>query len=74
MFDGAVQGAGQTASEFSMENTADTALELYSGLRNYDTTARHEDYSVWTNTLLMIESEWEIMTNTARSVIDAFEP
>ncbi len=73
-YDRLVQGARQTASEFSMENTADTALELYSGLRNYDTTARHEDYSVWTNTLLMIESEWEIMTNTARSVIDAFEP
>ena len=72
-YDRLVQGARQTASDFSMENTADTALELYAGLRNYNSTRRPEDYSVWTSTLLMIESEWEIMTNTARSVIDAFE-
>ncbi len=67
------QGAKQTANAFSMENTADKALELYARLHSGKTTARNEDYSAWTNTLLVLESEWDIMTSTARSVIDAFD-
>ena len=67
------QGARQTASEFSMENTAKTALELYKRLKSYHSGDRLDDYSAWTNTLQVLESEWEIMTSTARSVIDAFD-
>ena len=67
------QGARQTASEFSMENTAKTALELYKRLKSYHSGDRLDDYSAWTNTLQVLESEWEIMASTARSVIDAFD-
>lgn len=67
------RGASQTASEFSMEKTADKALELYSALQDSNYGDRLDDYSAWTSTLQVLESEWEIMTSTARSVIDAFD-
>ncbi len=54
----------QTAKDFSMEKTANKAISLYSALRDYDATHRHLDYPIWTETLKLFESEWEILMNT----------
>lgn len=67
-----VNGARSTAERFSMHRTADTALELYSRMQNAQPAQhRQPDYSIWTNAMTTIESEWQLAKSTARSVVDA---
>ncbi|NND90301.1 MAG: glycosyltransferase [Granulosicoccus sp.] len=67
------QGARQTAERFSMEKTASTALALYAGLLRRHLPERQDDYSVWSEAVAVVESEWELVKSTARSAIDALD-
>lgn len=62
-----------TAERFSMVHTANKALELYSRLRNYDAAHRHPEYSVWTDTMHVLESEWNMVKSTFRSAAEAVD-
>ena len=43
-----------------METTANTALELYSRLRNYNVAHRTPDYPLWVDAMHVFESEWTV--------------
>lgn len=67
------RGAQRTAQKFSMEKTANTALELYSRLRNYNVAHRHPDYPAWVDALHVLGSEWELLKSAVDAAADAFE-
>ena len=67
------RGARQTAYDFSMENTADAALQHYARLCSDNLVHRHEDYATWTNIVNIMETDWDIVSNTTRALIDAVD-
>jgi len=72
-YDRLSRGARYTAERGSIEFTANTALELYSRLRNYNTAHRVPDYPLWVDALHVLRSEMEIFKSTAQSVAESFE-
>jgi len=72
-YDRLSRGARRTAEKYSMESTANTALELYSRLRNYDLAHRAVDYPLWVDTLHVIKSELEILKSTAQSFSESIK-
>ena len=65
------KGAIKTANDFSMETTADTALESYARLLYQSLEHRHEDYAAWTNIMNVMETDWDIVKSTTRALYDA---
>lgn len=73
-YDRLSRGARYTAERFSIETSANVALELYSRLRNYNAAHRAVDYPLWVDTLHVIKSELEILKSTTQSFSESFEP
>lgn len=65
-----VEGALQTADEFSMPSTATTALKLYRSLIRRGRTGIHGD-DMWSAAQRRIEEEWKIWENVANAVTHA---
>lgn len=68
------RAARYKASRFSMVETAETALELYSRLRRYEAAHRQQDFPAWVDALHVAESEWKLLGNTLRSAAEALRP
>jgi len=51
--------AKATAVEFSMQHSADKALEHFQKLQQKSLKHRHREYHSWTSALNLIEAEWE---------------
>ncbi len=66
-----VAGAKCRADQFSMHKTADMALQHYSRLQHDDALAPRPDFPVWTDTVAVFQSEWQLAKSTARSAMDA---
>lgn len=62
------RGAKNTARRFSMVKSANTALELYSRLRNYNAAHRQTGYLQWVNAIHVMESELELLKSTVRAL------
>ncbi|MBT8124968.1 MAG: hypothetical protein KJO81_09110, partial [Gammaproteobacteria bacterium] len=48
-----------TAVEFSMQHSADKALEHFQKLQQKSLKHRHQEYHSWTSALNLIEAEWK---------------
>jgi 1,2-diacylglycerol 3-alpha-glucosyltransferase len=72
-YDTLSRGAKHTAQEFSMVNTANTALELYSRLRNYNAAHRSVDYPRWIDAIHTIQSEMELLKSTTNALADSIK-
>lgn len=59
--------ARRTAYEFSLTRSADKALACFKGLKNQSLSNRHEEYTIWTQTMRTIESEWERIKELAEA-------
>ncbi|MBL28884.1 MAG: glycosyl transferase family 1 [Rhodospirillaceae bacterium] len=55
-------GARQSAENFSMERCADKALALYAGLLETGFDIRPDEFSVWTDALRKIRTEWDLLS------------
>ena len=61
-YDEWVQGALTTANEFSIENTAASAIRLYEQLiQQHDIT--HRSHDAWSEAMRRLSEEWKIWTN-----------
>ena len=67
------RGACHTAEAFSMENTANTALELYSRLRDYDAAHRNIDYPKWVDAIHLMQSEFELLKSTTGALAESIK-
>lgn len=68
-----VQNAKQTARRFSIETTAEQALNLYDRLRRETISDTPKDDSLWHTSLEQIKAEWEVFTNFSSAVTSAFQ-
>lgn len=68
------RGAKNTARVYSMENTANTALELYSRLRNYNAAHRPTQYPNWVDTIHIMQSEFELFKSTTSALAESIRP
>jgi len=59
------RGARKTAGVFSMEKSANTALELYSRLRNYNAAHRQIEYPRWVDAIHLLQSEMKLLKSTS---------
>ena len=65
------RGAKNTARVYSMENTANTALELYSRLRNYNAAHRPAQYPNWVDAIHVMQSEFELFKSTTGALAES---
>jgi len=61
-----------TAAEFSMERSANKALALYKNIRGNEFVHKHGEYNVWTGTLRLIKTEWNVLKAVAGATGAAF--
>ena len=63
-----------TAVEFSMQHSADKALEHFQRLNQQSLSHRHSEYYSWTSALHFIEAEWERIKELTDAVGAAINP
>ncbi len=71
------QAALKTAGEFSMQCTADKALEYYQALLSGALTSKTEEDAAWERVLSLIKVQWEItkgLTEAAGAALRSGEP
>jgi len=56
------QAALETATDFSMDRSAEKALALYGRLRERELAARPDEFGVWTEALRKIRTEWDLLS------------
>lgn len=61
------KGALATAEEFSLDNSAKKALDIYQSLIDADVKHRHGNHDLWSGLLPLIEAEWELVKTYAES-------
>ncbi len=66
------QALKRTADKFSMNHSAQRALNLYTTLRSEQPCPKDTEDSLWNTALRVIEEEWKIWENIAHSAEAAF--
>ncbi len=66
--------AEATAVEFSMQRSADKALEHYQRIKSQSLSSRNEEYFSWASALNFIEAEWERLKGITDAVGAAINP
>ena len=62
------KNARDTATEFSIQRSADKALEHFHKLQQKSLKHRHHEYHSWTSALNLIEAEWERIKKLSEAV------
>lgn len=63
-----------TARKFSLEKSADKALDLYEGIRDTEFINRQKEYSTWQAVTGMIKAEWHIVKTLFEAADAAINP
>jgi len=66
-----VAGARKTAESFSMQRSAQSALDCFANLRRQAATSAGEDQQVWEQLMGRIKAEWQILSSLASAGDDA---
>ena len=69
-----IKNAKKTAKEFSMQCSADKALEQFEKLKHKTLTHRQKEYHSWTSALNLMEAEWERIKEITEAFGAAFAP
>lgn len=69
-----IKQARATAVEFSMQRSADKALEHFRRLKQQSLTHRHKEYYSWASALNFVEAEWERLMGLTGAVGAAISP
>lgn len=72
-YDRLSRGAKTTAGEYSMVSTANTALELYSRLQNYNAAHRPVEYPQWIDAVHTMQSEMELLKSATSALADSIK-
>ena len=69
-----IKNAKRTAIEFSMQRSADKALEKFQELKQKTLAHRQKEYHSWTSALNLMEAEWERIKEISEAVGAAIAP
>lgn len=69
--EGLRQAALATAEAFSLDRTADRALELYGQLLGQRFVTRRQEYDLWDQSLRLIAAEWQVLRGMAEAAGEA---